>query len=328
MHANAQEPGGEDDGAPAQAQPPENPQTPQAPQTSTHTELAAAGLTRPQIKVSPPAGDPLVLDKATLDFYLRAMDVLDASGVPYLVGGAYALASHAGIVRHTKDLDVFVRPADAERALAALAQRGRWRIDRVFPHWLAKAYDTSGLTGPAVGDDPPFVDVIYGSGNGLCAVDDEWFANAVEGQALGRPAKLCPAEEILWTKAFIQERERYDGADINHVILARGRSLDWARLLRRFRGHERVLLGHVMFFGYAYPSERSRVPEWVVDQLMKAVREEPAVSEKVCHGTFLSRQQYLIDLNERGYDDARLAPRGPMSGDDVDRWTDAIGKIK
>ena len=321
MHANAQGPAGDNgDGAPAQqAQPP---------QTSTHTELPAAGLTRPQIKVSPPAGDPLVLDPFTLDFYLRAMGVLDASGVPYLVGGAYALASHAGIVRHTKDLDVFVRRDDAERALDVLGRIGGWRIERVFPHWLAKAYDTSGLTGPPVGDDPAFVDVIYGSGNGLCAVDDEWFANAVEGRSLGRPAMLCPAEEIVWTKAFIQERERYDGADINHVILARGRSLDWARLLRRFRGHERVLLGHLMFFGYVYPSERSRVPEWVLDDLMQRVREEPGVTDKVCQGTFLSRQQYLLDLHERGYEDARVEPRGPMSAENVERWTDAIGKIK
>src|SRR5688572_14500321 len=101
MHAPLKESGGPD-GARAGAED----RAPQTAATSTRTELPSAGLTRPQIKVSQPAGDPLVLDPATLDFYLRAIDVLDGCGVPYLVGGAYSLAYHAGIVRHTKDLDV------------------------------------------------------------------------------------------------------------------------------------------------------------------------------------------------------------------------------
>ena len=77
MHAPLKESGGPDD-ARAKAED----CAPQTPQSSTQTELPAAGLTRPQIKVSQPAGDPLVLDQATLDFYLRAMAALDASGAP------------------------------------------------------------------------------------------------------------------------------------------------------------------------------------------------------------------------------------------------------
>ena len=47
--------------------------------------------------------------RATVEFYLQAMKILDRSGVPYLVGGAYALACYTGIVRHTKDFDTFMR---------------------------------------------------------------------------------------------------------------------------------------------------------------------------------------------------------------------------
>ena len=35
------------------------------------------------------------------------------------------------------------------------------------------------------------------------------------------------AEETLWSKAFVMERERYDGADVAHLILAHGERLDW-----------------------------------------------------------------------------------------------------
>src|SRR5438477_13083456 len=67
---------------------------------------------------APMAGTPFDhLDDETCGFYLRSLQLLDELGTPYLVGGAYSLAYHAGLVRHTKDLDVFVRAADAEKVL-------------------------------------------------------------------------------------------------------------------------------------------------------------------------------------------------------------------
>ena len=38
---------------------------------------------------------------------------------------------------------------------------------------------------------------------------------------------VAPAEESLWCKAFVMERERFDGADVAHIILAYGDRLDW-----------------------------------------------------------------------------------------------------
>ena len=48
------------------------------------------------------------LDEETKRFYLRALDILDHAKVPFVVAGAYALAYHAEIVRHTKDLAAVV----------------------------------------------------------------------------------------------------------------------------------------------------------------------------------------------------------------------------
>ena len=56
--------------------------------------------------------------------YSAALRALDAAGVPYLLGGALALNAHSGVWRDTKDLDVFVRPADARRTLDVLAANG------------------------------------------------------------------------------------------------------------------------------------------------------------------------------------------------------------
>jgi hypothetical protein len=243
------------------------------------------------------------------------MRTLGEAGVPFLVGGAYALLNYAGIERHTKDFDVFVRPADCRRALGALAAMG-CRTEMAFPHWLGKAYR---------GDD--FIDVIFSSGNALATVDGAWFEHAVAAEVLDRPARLVPPEEMIWQKCYIQERERYDGADIAHIIRAVGRDLDWRRLLARFGPYWRVLFGHLVLFGFVYPSERDRVPAWVIDDLTTRLLAEVAAApprEKVCQGTLLSREQYLIDLERWGYADARERPLGRMSRADIAHWTRAI----
>ena len=258
---------------------------------------------------------PVELDPGTRAFYVRSLGVLNESRVPFLVGGAYALAKHAGIERHTKDLDIFIRRNDRDRILQVLGSAG-YRTEVSFPHWLAKAHGENG-----------FVDVIYSSGNAMAAVDDAWFSHASDGQILGVPVKLCPAEEMIWSKAFVQERERFDGADIAHLFRSRGESLDWERLLHRFGPHWRVLFGHVIFFGYIYPAERHRVPAWVVRELSdRLVRESegPGSPEQVCFGTLLSREQYLVDTGMWGYEDARLKPRGSMSPEEVAHWTACI----
>ena len=255
------------------------------------------------------------LDPPTRAFYARTLAVLNESRVPYLLGGAYALATYTGLSRHTKDLDVFAKREDRDRILAALEGAG-FRTETTFPHWLAKAFGPTG-----------FLDVITSSGNGVSPVDDEWFAHAEAADLLGIPVPLCPVEEMVWSKAFIMERERFDGADVAHLIWARGRRLDWARLLRRFGPHARVLLAHLVLFGFIYPAERDLVPARVLRDLLDRVRAElddAPPGERVCQGTLLSREQYLPDIGLWGYHDARLRPLGGMSPEEVEHWTAAI----
>jgi hypothetical protein len=260
-----------------------------------------------------------ILTPEALAFYRRALHLLEDSGIPFLVGGAYALQHYTGIVRHTKDFDVFVRPTDCRRVLDTFAAAG-YRTELTFPHWLGKVYG---------GDD--FVDVIFSSGNGVATVDDGWFKYAVDGEMFGERIKLCPAEEIIWSKGFVLARERYDGADINHLIRASGRDLDWRRLLARYGRHWRVLFSHLVLFGFVYPGEREAVPAWVLEELTGRLRREtgtPPPGKKVCQGTLISREQYLTDVEHWGYEDARLRPGGPMSPGDVQIWTDAIEEAK
>jgi hypothetical protein len=257
------------------------------------------------------------LDPETQAYYRQAMRIMEDAGVDFLVGGAYAFARYTGIVRHTKDFDVFLREQDLEKALAALARHG-YRTERTFPHWLAKAWR---------GDD--FVDLIYSSGNGVAVVDELWFQHATPAEVLGVPCRLIPAEEMIWSKAFIMERERYDGADIAHVIGSRADLMDWRRLVGRFGPFWRVLLVHLTMFGFIYPGRRDKVPARVMLALLRRLQtetEEPATADpKLCQGTLISRQQFLPDL-QHGCHDARLHDVVRMSQEDIAHWTSAIYK--
>lgn len=247
------------------------------------------------------------------DFYRDALGILQRANVPCLVGGAFAQEYYTGIVRDTKDLDLFMLESDLACAFDAFDRAG-YRTESAFSHWLAKVYDSQGTE---------FIDVIFNSGNGLCKVDAAWFEHAPCGELFGFPVCYCPVEESIWQKAFVMERERFDGADIAHLIRAQGETLDWHRLLGRFGTHWRVLFSFVALFGYIYPAERTKLPDWVQHHLAALFVQEIGqnAAERTCAGTLLSRAQFLVDVQEWGYRDAR-APE-LMSPKELKQWTAA-----
>lgn len=253
-------------------------------------------------------------DSAAVDCYRRAFRTLQGAEVPFLVGGAYSFAQYSGIPRHTKDLDLFIRPCDRDQALAAL-EAEEFDTEVTFDHWLAKARR---------GDY--FIDLIYGAGSGIAVVDDAWFEHAVEAIVMNETVRLCPAEESIWSKAFVMERHRFDGADIVHILRRMGPELDWKRLIDRFGDHWQLLYCHLVLFTFVYPSERDRIPKWVLETFAGRTLEETSRNHgrRSCRGTLLSAIEYLPDVERWGYQDARLSPAGNMTPDEVEVWTDGV----
>jgi hypothetical protein len=255
------------------------------------------------------------LDEQSRVFYRHALKLLDDNDLPFLVGGAYAFALYTGIERHTKDFDIFILREDQNRAVKIFDRAG-YETDLTFPHWVGKAF--KGLD---------FIDLIFSAGNGVATVDDLWFEHAISGRVLDTEVKLIPAEEMIWSKGLIMERERFDGADVAHIIHAIGDKLDWRRLLDRYSKYWRALYAHLILFGFIYPSHRSKVPAWVMDEFATRLRQEvhsPDSKDEICYGTILSRQQYLVDVDQRGYKDARLKPLGTMTAEEIAHWTAGI----
>jgi predicted nucleotidyltransferase len=237
------------------------------------------------------------------------MQILQDKNVEFLVGGAYALAHYTGIARDTKDFDLFLRPADVPTALAIWRKTG-YEVDFPFTHWLAK-----------VRRGKVSVDVIFSSGNGLCRVDDSWFEAAPDAQIFGVPVKLVRPEEMIWQKAYIMERERFDGADVAHLVAACAPTLDWTRLVQRFDTDWRVLWSHLVLFGFIFPSRRHLIPLDLVkdfDARIACEQTDPSLGDKVCNGTLLSRIQYESDLTDLS--DAREQLRVRMTREEIQHW--------
>ena len=226
-------------------------------------------------------------------FYEEALTLLEECGAEYMLGGGFATFHYTEMFRDTKDLDIFCRPADYPRILKFFAAKG-FETQLTDVRWLAKVFKGE-----------YFIDVIFNSVNNICTVDDSWFEYASHGEFAGVPVKFLSAEELIWCKAYVQNRERYDGADINHLLLKYGRKLKWERLLRRLDAHWHLLLSHLLLFQFVYPSDfHEIIPRWIFDELIRRANEQydlPPAVERVCRGPVIDNTQYSIDIKEWNY---------------------------
>jgi hypothetical protein len=117
---------------------------------------------------------------------------------------------------------------------------------------------------------------------------------------------MTPPEELIWSKAFRMGRTQFDGADVTHLILKQGTTLDWKQLLNRMEGYWEILFIHILLFRFTYPSERDIVPKWLIEELLNRVRDQldlPTPQDNVCKGSLLSHRQYIVALTDWGYKD-------------------------
>jgi hypothetical protein len=247
-------------------------------------------------------------------FYQSVMQLLVRNRVEFLIGGAYAFSHYTGLNRDTKDFDLMIRPGDVPVVLAACQDAG-YDAEFAFTHWLAKIWSANS-----------FIDVIFRAGNGLAEVDDLWFNNASDATLLGTRVKIASPEELIWQKAYVMERERYDGADVIHLLASCASGIEWPRLLERFGPDWRVLMSHLILFGFVFPSKRNLVPAEVIEELvaklMGELTREPS-AQPICNGTLLSRIQYLPDITSGGFIDARTTGRCRITPEEINEWTKA-----
>lgn len=234
--------------------------------------------------------------------YRAAIDAIDRAGVPYLVGGALALNAYSGVWRDTRDLDVFIRPHDAGRALDALAAEG-FDTQTIYESWLGKAWRSD-----------VYVDLIWRNANGLFPVRTEWSRRAARLQAFGRDMPVLPLEELVVSKMMVMGRYRFDGADILHILAAARRPIDWDHLERIAGEHVGLLLAQLHIFRWAYPGLRDKVPDAVIDRYSMLAREAPS-SFGPFRGRLIDIQSFEVDVRGWGLPDPHRAVLEGLYGD-------------
>ncbi|MEW6443275.1 MAG: nucleotidyl transferase [bacterium] len=229
------------------------------------------------------------------DLYAHWLRILNDTGIPYAVAGAFGLHAYTGIWRETKDLDVFIQPEHLEQAMQALAAKGFETLvwDR---HWLAK-----------IRCEPYFMDLLFGLGSGMIEVDADWMAYTRPAVILGVPIPLIAIEELIASKTMIAKRDRFDGADVVHLIHAARGKLDWGRLQKRLHRMPGLLLWHCVFFDLIYPGHPDYLPQERIVSLFETMRKGWSQDRgpRAFRGTLIDPYSFAVDCEDWGYEDAR-----------------------
>ncbi len=222
--------------------------------------------------------------------FREVLILFNEESIPYAVSGAFALQKHTGIWRNTKDLDLFLAPENVPAAMQALQQKG-FETEVRDPVWLAKAHRSDF-----------FVDLITGMSNAVITVNKSWIDRSTPTEVVGVPTRVLGPEELICSKLFVTFRERFDGADIVHVIHGTRGTLDWQRILGIVGENWEILLWAMLFFHYAYPAETHYIPKAVWDDLLNRLRAELASPDPKAHfrGSLLDERMFAIDVHEWG----------------------------
>lgn len=230
----------------------------------------------------------------TESFYAGSLKILNQTRIPFAIGGTYAVNVYVGMERPTKDLDIFCKAGDYPKILKKFSDLG-YKTQITDERWLVKIINHQS-----------FLDIIYSSANGVAPVTDEWLRESQAAKLFGMQVKLLHPTELIWSKVFVQERNKYDGNDVAHLILTRYKDINWRKLLSYMDQYWEVLLAHVLNFRFIYPSQRELLPKWLLNELLSRLKNQinlPTSKMKVCRGRLYSSNDFAIDVQKWGFED-------------------------
>ena len=142
----------------------------------------------------------------------RSAAALRDAEVPYMLGGGLAAWARGGPPTE-HDVDYFVRPGDAERALDALVEAGL-KPDRPPEAWLLKAWDGKTL-----------IDLIHSPAGG--AVDDGYFDRAEEMEVAAQRLPVASLGDVLTTKLMALNEQEPDLSSVLELARSLREQIDW-----------------------------------------------------------------------------------------------------
>lgn len=150
-----------------------------------------------------------------------AVSTLRDAGVPFALGGSFAAWARGG-PKPYNDLDLMVKPLDAERALRALGGTGM-RTEKPPEEWLFKAW-TAGV----------MIDVIFNPA-GL-EITDEVLARCDLISVFAIETPVMALEDVLQTKLMALKEHSLDYSALLGITRSVREQIDWRALRARTQG--------------------------------------------------------------------------------------------
>jgi Uncharacterised nucleotidyltransferase len=159
-----------------------------------------------------------VPDPELLESLKKAAAALRDAEVGFAVGGGFACWARGGPV-DSHDVDLLIRPEDADRALEAVAAAGM-RTERPPEGWLVKAFEGDAM-----------VDLIYAPAGG--EVDEALLARADELSVDGMPMPVASATDVIASKLLASTEHSLGFEGLLEMSRALREQVDWESVQAR-----------------------------------------------------------------------------------------------
>jgi hypothetical protein len=149
------------------------------------------------------------------DSLKRAVAAIEGQGIPYLLGGGLGCWARGG-PPSSNDIDLMIKPEDAERAQQALAEAGM-RPETPPEQWLRKAWDGDIL-----------IDLIF-EPSGM-QIDDEVIGRGEVLSVMAMQIRVMDLNDLIATKLMALDEHSADYGDLLMITRSLREQIDWAQL--------------------------------------------------------------------------------------------------
>src|SRR5881296_363074 len=159
----------------------------------------------------PPAWSELI-PRHQWAIYRHAIEAARDTGLPFMLGGGFGLAAYIGHWRNTKDIDLYILPESRQPFIEALAKAGFADYHDQLPYdrgWIYRSYRQGVI-----------VDLIWSMANRRAQADESWFKNSKPMAIRDEVVQVIPAEELLWCKLYVFQRDHCDWPDVFNLLYA------------------------------------------------------------------------------------------------------------